>query len=402
MRDQRTKYTDLGIREVEPLGRHRPFTSAARRAGLRVSAFVPIASCWVATFMVQSAGAAQTNNAMPAQNEVGKDKAISGLSVILKVESAAAERIFQAGGYRIKIAAPSTAISFTEPLKRLTDVIPGTWIKFQGTRDESGDVTARTAEFYAAGTRRGLSAIGPKRVKDTPDYQPVMRDSIVDANGHFANDRSKVRFSDAGGPCGWHHVPADAALQERVERIGMRLVPEFQKQLAHDAPSRISFRFYAVDDDKVRSVFSCNAGLILIPKNAVERFQNDDQLAAVLADGIAVNLIRQLFTIPAVKTSAQVAVVLAAGLPALGAADAIMDYEQAFGLAREHARVALQLMDDAGYDPWQAPEAWRLLPPKELPADTQSLEYTPEGKYQLSILELQYKRAADSPNKPSQ
>jgi hypothetical protein len=31
-------------------------------------------------------------------------------------------------------------------------------------------------------------------------------------------------------------------------------------------------------------------------------------------------------------------------------------------------------MDDAGYDPWQAPEAWRLLAPKELPVDIHSLD----------------------------
>ena len=32
---------------------------------------------------------------------------------------------------------------------------------------------------------------------------------------------------------------------------------------------------------------------------------------------------------------------------------------------RERARMALGVMADAGYDPWQAPEAWRLMDPKE-------------------------------------
>jgi hypothetical protein len=285
----------------------------------------------------------------------------------------------------------------------MTDVIPGTWIRFGGARDDAGLVIARTAEFYAAGTRKGLAAIGPKKAKDTPNYQPVTRDSILDANGHFANGHTKLRYSDAGGPCGWHHVPADEALQERVERISMRLVPDYQKQLAHNVPSRVSFRFYAVADDKARSVLSCNAGLILIPKNAVERLQNDDQLAAVLADGIALNFIRQLFsTADGVKMGAEVAGAVAAGFPGVLASDAIVNHVQALKLERECARIALQLMDDAGYDPWQAPEAWRLLAPKELPVDIQSLDYTREGKYQLSILKLQYKKASDLPHRSSE
>jgi hypothetical protein len=54
--------------------------------------------------------------------------------------------------------------------------------------------------------------------------------------------------------------------------------------------------------------------------------------------------------------------------------------------------MALQLVADAGFDPWQAPEAWRLLAPKDPPRDVQSIKYPRESKYQLSILNLQYKR----------
>jgi hypothetical protein len=61
-------------------------------------------------------------------------------------------------------------------------------------------------------------------------------------------------------------------------------------------------------------------------------------------------------------------------------------------LQEEVARMALQLVADSGFDPWQAPEAWRLLAPKDPPRDVQSLNYTREGRYQLNILKLQYKR----------
>jgi hypothetical protein len=71
----------------------------------------------------------------------------------------------------------------------------------------------------------------------------------------------------------------------------------------------------------------------------------------------------------------------------------IVSHEKMLRLGRECARIALQLMAKGGFDPWQAPEAWRQIVPKELPSDIQSLEYPREAKYQLSILKVQYKKA---------
>ena len=62
-------------------------------------------------------------------------------------------------------------------------------------------------------------------------------------------------------------------------------------------------------------------------------------------------------------------------------------------MQEERLRIALALMSDAGFDPWQAPEAWRLLAsPKKLPADLASLTYPDSSCYQLGILSLQYAR----------
>jgi predicted Zn-dependent protease len=256
-------------------------------------------------------------------------------------------------------------------------------------------VVARTAEFYPAGTRKAFTAMGPRKAKPAPDYQEVKQDSLLDADGRFVSPRTKVRYSDAGGPCGWHRVPADEALQERVERVGMRLVPEYQKQLAQDAPSRIPFRFYAVAEEKVRSVLACNTGLVLVPKNVVERLENDDQLAAVLADGVAFNLVRQQTTAAdRLEISTEVAAAFVGGWAAVPAAEALIGRERMLRLERECARIALQVMAEAGYDPWQAPEAWRRLGSREMPKDLQSVEYTREGRYQLSILNVQYKKAS--------
>lgn len=351
-----------------------------------------------------AAGIAQTaqteSGADASQSRGSTDEQLSGLAVIVKVASIAGDPLFDADGYRIRVQ-PGTVTAFSGSLNTLVDVVPGTWIHFDGARDNTGVILARRAEFFPPGTRKSLTAMGPTKAKQAPDYQPVTRDSLLDANGRLVNPHTKVRLSDAGGPCGWHRVPADPPLQERVERIGIGLVPAFQKQLPHGSPSRIPFRFYVVADGKVRSAFTCNFGLVLVPRNVVERLQNDDQLAAVLADPVAFNLQRQLVTTSAldlVADGAEIAatISLPAGYIAGEAIEGIVDHETEVRLQREIARIALQLLAESGYDPWQAPEAWRLLSPKEAPQDVRSVAYTPEGNYQLSILKLQY--SGDNPD----
>ncbi len=68
------------------------------------------------------------------------------------------------------------------------------------------------------------------------------------------------------------------------------------------------------------------------------------------------------------------------------------EYDKA--LKEQRWRVALELMVDAGYDPWQAPEAWRFAEAKKLPADTGTLKYPDRSGYQFAILNLMYKKPA--------
>jgi hypothetical protein len=61
-------------------------------------------------------------------------------------------------------------------------------------------------------------------------------------------------------------------------------------------------------------------------------------------------------------------------------------------MQKERLRIALALMRDAGFDPWQAPEAWRFIEPKKLPSNLATLEYPDSSCYQIQILNLQYAR----------
>lgn len=299
--------------------------------------------------------------------------------------------VYQADGYRIRISA-GAEISFKGKLKSLSDIGPNTWIGYEGKRDKSGTLIASKVELVAA---------KPIWKEIDPNPQPQIvpgQGAILDADGHFLKPGHKVRFSESDPWCGWHRVPADPELQERVRRVGMSLIPAYQTNLAQDDLSKIPFRFFAVDEKKVRSDLFCHEGLVLVPEQVVKRLKNDDQLAALLADGIAYYLERRsprllanYYKILGVEAAGDAAEVFIpfANLATLAGVEVIARRLET-GMQEQRGRVALRLMADAGHDPRQAPEVWRLLESKQVPTDVNSLKYPDRAGYQLGILNLQY------------
>jgi hypothetical protein len=84
------------------------------------------------------------------------------------------------------------------------------------------------------------------------------------------------------------------------------------------------------------------------------------------------------------------------GVP--GAVDAYVSHERDLRQEEQRGRIALALISDAGYDPRQAPGAWRLLSKKNLPKDLDSLKYPSRSGYQLGILRLQYSGTGAEPD----
>ena len=80
----------------------------------------------------------------------------------------------------------------------------------------------------------------------------------------------------------------------------------------------------------------------------------------------------------------------------------VVNHEIELQMREQTGRIALALMADAGYDPWQAPETWRLLAPKKLPGDVKALPYPDRAGYQLGILNLQYKETRAGAAGPGQ
>ena len=322
------------------------------------------------------------------------EKELTGAGVIEKVMDVGAEPVFQADGYKIRITS-ATELSLSNKMKSISEAGPGFWIWYKGTRDAKGVLVAERARIIPA--KYGwLVAVNSAQGEKAPRQLDVPRQgAVLDLTGSLVNPNTKLDERDAGGSCGWYKVPPDAALQDRVQNVGVRVVPAYLMKLEDNDKAKIHFRFYVVEEEKVRSELTCIPGLILVPRKVMERLQNDDQLAALLADGVAWNLQRLMSGAMQNENNAALATSMAFAAAPLAVKGGIMaggllaGYKLDKPLEEERGRIALELMADGGYDPWQAPEAWRLLSDKAKKG-SQPLVYPDRSGYQLGILNLQY------------
>ncbi len=336
------------------------------------------------------------------------NRKLSGIGVITRVLSPAPMAVFEADGYLIRIT-PSTDLTFLDDLNSLSDVSVNTWIHFSGKLGKDGILEATKAQFLPAKPTKFKAVKNleiatvktrPASAKDDAMTSKATGTPAIPDDGASLQQDEQLKI----GLGHWHTLPADQPLQQRVHRIGMALVPAYQRAMADDDPSKIHFRFFVIDNNKWYGEICLLDGAVLVPKPVVERLKRDDQLAAVLADGVAYNLQRQAAKQVATNRAAwgvAAGEIAEAFVPGLGAAamltSMVVDHKSGDSrsgdtLLGERLRIALALMSDAGYDPWQAPEAWRLLAPKKLPANPDSLKYPDTSCYQLGMLNLQYAR----------
>jgi predicted Zn-dependent protease len=266
--------------------------------------------------------------------------------------------ILRADGYPIQINA-ATKIAYSAPLSSLSHVKPNIWITYHGTRSPDGIFVADTVGFQA----NDISKSEGKLIdKNTYDPAAVPSDSKQGAMSKYFLGLNPKKIPPY----------ADAAMQERVKRIGTSLIPAYQRSLTDDNESKINFQFQVIDYPKLHDALTMPSGVILVPRQVVERLENDSQLATVLADNIATALEKQSYRmIPAAKTMGAANAAATVGgffVPGLGVATSLAtgaaNKSIQTDLRNQSGRVSLGLMHDAGYDIQQAPIAWWRLATK--------------------------------------
>ncbi len=302
--------------------------------------------------------------------------------------------LVRADGYVILIN-PKTKISFQSPLISPSDVTTNVWIQYHGQPQADGILIADSAAFSP-------NTVQDKEAKllDKNDYDPAAVDPKAKQNvAHeffLGIDPKKIPPYN------------DPAMQSRINQIGSSLVPAFQKNLPDTDDRKILFKFQLIDNHKWKDARTLPTGIILIPYQLMNRLQNDSQIAALLADNMAVALEKQSYRLmPARETmGAANLATTAAGLfiPGVGLANGIATYTAEkkieTDLLNQSGRVSLGLLHDAGYDINQAPIAWWILA-KDSHGDLATTSLPPRAANLYQSLGTTWRNYSDTPNSPS-
>jgi len=268
----------------------------------------------------------------------------------------------RADGFRIRITA-KTRIEWNPPLQSLADVKAGIWIRYKGKLNAAGVLLAASAQI-------GPNALGGReeKLRAKNEYDPSA--VPADARQNYLKDAITVGLDAKKFP-----PYKDEEMQARIEKVGSSLVPAYQRALPASDPAKFEFRFQLIDTKLLAEALALPNGIILVPRQVVERLQSGSQLAAVLADGIACVIERQQYRTEgkikaAYASEVAAAIVPYAGFGMLVSGGSPMDIERREREQRD--RVSIALMHDAGYDIVQAPMAWwdpakRASPDTDIP-----------------------------------
>lgn len=283
--------------------------------------------------------------------------AIAGFALVDRVlePEAAGTVTIRADGYRLRISPKTKLDTPSNAVRSLSNVQPNMWVSYTGKPQLDGAVAV--TELLV--TPNGVAEKEDKlREKTQFNAAAVKEDDRQSGTNKFFLGLNSKR------------IPAydDPAMQARVTRIGMSLVPSYQRSLPPGDPTHIDFRFQLVDLKEIPDAIALPSGIIQVPYQ-IARVLNDSQLATVIATNIGTVLQKQsLRFLPTAKAlSAANITGVAAGLfvPFVGLGTMIgtsMKENAVLKAAREQdQREAMGLLQDAGYDLNEAPVAWWLL-----------------------------------------
>jgi hypothetical protein len=180
-----------------------------------------------------------------------------------------------------------------------------------------------------------------------------------------------IEFQDQPAKKNLQILPKES-VQEFVSGLGTSLIPEYQRTLAEGDPTKIHFKFYAVQgehptandemnqgdgvlalsrNDLDRGVVAFPDGLIVIPDYVLARINNQAQLAMVLSSAITSVIQKQGFTR---KRDHPVVEAFCTDSPCVVPIVPLFDLL----LNEQVLRIGIRQMFLAGYDIRQAPTAW--------------------------------------------
>lgn len=174
--------------------------------------------------------------------------------------------------------------------------------------------------------------------------------------------------------------------QEYLTKIGMSLVPPYQRELSDSDPLKIQFRFFLIDTDTMVAGAYPN-GIVVVSAHVFDVLDNEAQLAFMLSHEMARAIEKQAWRAYRYRRGERVTISLAGAAASMftyGAASLgtmIAERGAVYGAASlgttiaergvvndfsrqletQADRAGLAYMFAAGYDPREAPEVWRAI-----------------------------------------
>jgi Zn-dependent protease with chaperone function len=231
-----------------------------------------------------------------------------------------------------------------------------TFMHYEGTRQPDGSVLASKVEFDHAELEAG-------ELKLWRQLTPKVKEANFTSSkpGELRVARSKYKL-----------VP-DKEAQEYVNRVGLAVKSSHQRELSADNPLKVPFTFYLVEDK------SCNAsaypnGVVVVHSGLFDVLENEAQLEFVLSHEVTHSIEKHVWREHEYHKTALMALriggAIGAGFGGRGIADIANMVEAgirngyARSLENQADREGMERMLEAGYDPREAPRAWKAVAKK--------------------------------------
>jgi hypothetical protein len=266
--------------------------------------------------------------------------------------------VFKLNGSEKRAARKAEIISDdARPLGSLDEVSPGTWLSYEGRRQEDGTILASKLEFWHDEMKAGESRLWRQltpRMKALHSKGLTSEELIISRVGRF------------------RLVPSDEA-QEYVRRVGESLIPAFEKNLPSSDPRKIPFQFFLVQNQETNA-FALANGTVVVNSGLINLLENEAQLAAVmgheLAHAVQEHTWREQQNHRNIRTALKIGAVVASSMGKQSIADMAVLTEAAIrngysrAMENQADRKGLEYMLDAGYDIREAPRVWVLMTKK--------------------------------------
>lgn len=158
-------------------------------------------------------------------------------------------------------------------IQSIHDLEPGNFVRAKGKIRSDGILYLQSGEVRE-------SVMNPNT---RSEIMKLFDDNIIEPNSDFMGFDEHSHVEIGGEELNILH---NADVHEYVRTIGMKMVPDYMKDVSVDDSTKVDFRFYVIDDENLNA-YAMHNGVVIITKGMLSFLDNEAQLAAVLGHEIA-------------------------------------------------------------------------------------------------------------------